>query len=126
MFERITRAEGVCPALSSYSQAVRAGDLLFVAGQVAADQAGVIRGDTIGEQAERAIGNFEKVVRAAGGRMDRVTFLNVYLKNPEDFDAYNAVHQRHFTEGFPARATMQTGLLGPYLIELWGVVYIGD
>jgi 2-iminobutanoate/2-iminopropanoate deaminase len=95
-----------------YSQAVRYGDLLFVAGQVGltAGHDGVA-GDTIEEQAEQACENVKAILEAAGSSFDRVLNTTIYLSDFGDFAGLNEVYGRYVGPKPPARATVQVAAL---------------
>ncbi len=91
-----------------YSQAVRYGDLVFVAGQVALrpdhDQ---IVGETIEEQTEQACENLKAILEAAGSSFDKVLNTTIYLTDFADFPKLNEVYGRYVGDKPPARATIQ-------------------
>ena len=91
-----------------YSQAVRYGDLVFVAGQVALrpdhDQ---IVGETIEEQTEQACENLKAILEAAGSSFDKVLNTTIYLTDFADFPKLNEVYGRYVGDNPPARATIQ-------------------
>ena len=91
-----------------YSQAVRYGDLLFVAGQVALrpehDQ---IVGEGIEEQTEQACENLKAILEAAGSSFDKVLNTTIYLTDFGDFPKLNEVYGRYVGDNPPARATIQ-------------------
>jgi 2-iminobutanoate/2-iminopropanoate deaminase len=91
-----------------YSQAVRYGDLVFVAGQVALrpdhDQ---IVGETIEEQTEQACENLKAILEAAGSSFEKVLNTTIYLTDFADFPKLNEVYGRYVGDNPPARATIQ-------------------
>ena len=95
-------------AIGPYSQAVRAGNLLFVSGQVPIDPAtgALIDGD-IAAQTDRVMRNLAAILQAAGATMDQVVRCTVYLADMNDFAAMNEVYGSYFTVPAPARATIQ-------------------
>ena len=91
-------------AIGPYSQAIKAGNLLFISGQIPLDPAtGAIVGDTIEEQAHRVCQNLSAVLTAAGSDMTRVLKTTCFLATMDDFAAFNAVYAQYFT-GKPARS----------------------
>ncbi|HEX2755062.1 MAG TPA: Rid family hydrolase [Candidatus Limnocylindrales bacterium] len=89
----------------SYSQAVVAGGLVFVAGQGPFDPAtGAIVGTTIQEQTRQALANVRAILEAAGSSMDRVVNVTFVLTRPEDFAGMNEEWQRWFPANPPARS----------------------
>lgn len=104
--------ENAPAAVGPYSQAIRAGDLIFTAGQTALDPAsGALVGDDVAAQTEQVLRNLAAVLAAAGAGFDRVIKTNVYLLTMDDFAAMNAVYARHFPQPFPARTTVAVAAL---------------
>ncbi|HXZ78289.1 MAG TPA: RidA family protein [Terriglobales bacterium] len=99
-------------AIGPYSQAIKAGGLLFTSGQIAIDPAtGQVLNGTIAEQTERVLRNINALLWAAGTEMDRVIKTTVYLKNMSDFAAMNEVYARFFSQNPPARSTVEAARL---------------
>ncbi len=95
-----------------YSQAVRYGDLLFVAGQVAlAPGHDSIVGETIEEQTEQACENLKAILEAAGSSFEQVLNTTIYLIDFGDFPKLNEVYGRYVGDKPPARATVQIAAL---------------
>ena len=93
-------------AIGPYSQAVLAGDFLYVSGQLPLDPvSGAMVGDTAAEQAEQSIRNLSAILEAAGMTLDDVVKTTVLLADIADFAAVNEVYAKHFTGAvLPARA----------------------
>ena len=99
-------------AIGPYSQAVRAGSLLFVSGQIPIDPAtGVIITGGIPEQTRRVFENIDAILQAAGASLDRVVRTTVYLADMGDFGAMNEVYATFFSAPAPARSTIQAARL---------------
>ncbi len=99
-------------AVGPYSQAIRVGDFVFTAGQVALDPAGgELVGSDVAAQTEQVMRNLRAVLAAAGTDLAHVVKTTVFLKSMGDFAAMNAVYARHFPEPFPARSTVEVGAL---------------
>lgn len=102
-------------AIGPYSQAVRAGDMLFTSGQIAIDPAtGDFLSGGIAEQTQRVLENVKAVLEAAGLTLSHVVKTTVFLKSMGDFAAMNEVYARYFgAEGFvaPSRSTIQVAAL---------------
>lgn len=93
--------------LGPYSQAVRAGGLLFVAGQLPLDNNGVLVGENdVAQQTERVLAHMAAILREAGSSMDKVVKTTVFLTNLDDFKTMNDVYARRFNAPFPARSTV--------------------
>jgi 2-iminobutanoate/2-iminopropanoate deaminase len=95
-----------------YSQAIRAGDFVFVSGQLALrpDHAEIV-GDSIEEQTEQVLANLRAILEAAGSGRDRLIKTTVYLADLGDFAGMNEVYARHVGEVPPARATIEVSAL---------------
>ena len=108
MRREIITTDRIAPSVGPFSAAVRAGDLLFLSGQVALDAATgkLIAGD-IGAQTEQIFANISAVLEAAGKSFDDVMKTTVYLADMKDFGAMNTVYARHFQTPYPARTTIQ-------------------
>jgi len=99
-------------AIGPYSQAIRVGDFVFTAGQIALDPAtGELAGATIEEQTRRALTNLKAVLEAAGSGMGKVVKTTVFLANLADFANMNAVYGEFFPGNPPARTTVQVAAL---------------
>jgi 2-iminobutanoate/2-iminopropanoate deaminase len=95
-----------------YSQAVRAGSLLFVSGQVPIDPAtGQIVAGDIGVQTHRVFQNIGEILKAGGASFDHVVRTTVFLADMNDFAAMNEAYATYFTAPAPARATVQVSRL---------------
>src|SRR5712671_551453 len=103
---------GAPKAIGPYSQAVRAGQLLFVSGQVPLDPATgqIVEGD-IAAQTRRVFDNLGAVLKAGGCSFADVVRTTVFLADMNDFAAVNEVYGQHFAEPYPARATVQVARL---------------
>jgi 2-iminobutanoate/2-iminopropanoate deaminase len=95
-----------------YSQAIRAGDFVFVSGQLALrPDHGEIVGDSIEEQTEQVFANLRAILETAGSSLDRLVKTTVYLADLGDFAGMNEVYARHVGEVPPARATIEVSAL---------------
>jgi len=99
-------------AIGPYSQAIRAGSLLFVSGQIPLDPAsGVMVDGDITVQTHRVFRNLAGILEAAGTSFDHVLRTTVYLADMNDFGAMNDVYGGYFTSPAPARSTVQAARL---------------
>lgn len=106
-----------------FSQALRAGDYVYVSGQVGVNpQTRIVVGPTIEEQTAQCLRNIETILKAAGLTMDHVIKVNAILTRLEDFPGYNKVYDEMVKRPFPARTSFQGGI-GDYLIEIDVVAY---
>jgi len=99
-------------AIGPYSQAIRAGALLFVSGQVPLDPAtgALVPGD-ISAQTHRVMRNLQAVLEAAGVSLDAIVKTTIYLADLADFKIVNEAYGSYFTPPAPARATVQVSRL---------------
>jgi 2-iminobutanoate/2-iminopropanoate deaminase len=95
-----------------YSQAIKAGGLVFVAGQVSLKPGDKeISGDTIQEQTEQVLANLRAILEAAGSGLDRLVKTTVFLQDLDDFQGMNEVYAKHVGELPPARSTVEVAKL---------------
>ena len=99
-------------AIGPYSQATRAGNMVFFSGQVPIDPAtgDLVDGD-IAAQARRAFDNLKAVCEAAGGSFDDIVRVGLYLTDLSQFSQVNAVMAEYFSEPYPARSTIEVSAL---------------
>jgi 2-iminobutanoate/2-iminopropanoate deaminase len=99
-------------AIGPYSQAIKAGDLIFCSGQVPLDPAtGELVAGEIGAQTERVMKNLEAVLEAAGSGLHLVVKSTIFLVDLGDFGAVNEAYGKFFPDTPPARATVQVAAL---------------
>ena len=92
-------------AAGPYSQAIRAGELVFTAGQLGIDPAsGELVGDDVQAQADRSLANVRAILEAAGSGLDRLVKVTVFLADIADWPAVNEVYAREVPQPFPARS----------------------
>jgi reactive intermediate/imine deaminase len=105
-FERI-HTDQAPAAIGTYSQAVRAGNLVFLSGQIPLDPTTMelVAGD-VATQTRRVFDNLAAVATAAGGSLADLVKLTVYLKDLGNFQTVNAIMAEYFTEPYPARAAL--------------------
>lgn len=108
MTRNIIHTDHAPAAIGPYSQAVRAGGTVYLSGQIPLDPASgeLVEGD-IGVQARRAFDNLQAVCNAAGGSLDQIVRLGLYLTDLGDFAAVNAVMADYFHAPYPARSTIE-------------------
>lgn len=99
-------------AIGPYSQAIRAGNLLFCSGQIPIDPAtGEFVSGGVAEQTEQVLRNLSAVLSSGKSSLSRVVKTTVFLADMDDFTAMNEVYGRFFGENPPARATVQAARL---------------
>jgi len=114
-------------AIGPYSQAVRAGTTVYLSGQIPLlPQSMELAGDTRA-QIHQVFRNLQAVARAAGGDLDRIVKLTVYLTDLSIFATVNEIMAQYFTEPYPARAAIGVAALPKEAqIEIEGVMVTGE
>lgn len=114
-------------AIGPYSQAVRAGGTVYFSGQIPLDPAtGELVSADIATEARRVFDNLRAVCEAAGGSLDDIARIGIYLTDLSDFAAVNAVMADYFQAPFPARSTIQVaGLPKGARVEVDAVMVTG-
>lgn len=126
MSDRIISTHSAPAAIGPYSQGVRAGDLVFLSGQIPLDPAtmSVVEGG-IRQQAEQVMKNMSAVAAAAGGSLDDSVKLTIFLTDLGDFTVVNDVMAEFFQAPFPARSTVQVAALPRGVaIEIEAVLFL--
>jgi len=124
MIERLS-PPGVPAPRGPYSPAVRAGDFIFVSGQVPVDPATqqVVSGD-IAMETRQVLDNIQGILEGCGASMADVVKCGVYLGDGKDFAAMNAVYAEFFGEAKPARTTVEAQMVMPPMrVEIDCVAY---
>ena len=109
-----------------YNQAIRVGDLVFVAGQLGVSlETGQLTGADVAEQTEQVMRNLGAILDAAGSGVDKLVKTTVFLMDLGDFAAMNEVYAKHVGDRPPARSTVQiSGLPTGALVEIEAVAHI--
>ena len=109
-----------------YNQAIRVGDLVFVAGQLGISlETGELAGPSIQEQTEQIMKNLEAILDAAGSGLDKLVKTTVFLLDLGDFAGMNEVYARHVGDRPPARSTIGISALpSGALVEIEAVAHI--
>lgn len=107
MSRDIVHTDKAPSAIGTYSQAVKHGDLVFLSGQIPLDPntMELVAGD-FETRARRVFDNLKAVVEAAGGSMNQVLKVNIYLTDLANFATVNSVMAEYFDEPYPARAAV--------------------
>ncbi|MCC6532046.1 MAG: RidA family protein [Burkholderiales bacterium] len=112
-------------AIGPYSQAIRAGDTVYLSGQIGLDPASGELLDGLEAQAERVFRNLAAVAAASGGSLDDVVRVTVYLTDLAHFGKVNETMARHFREPHPARATVGVASLPrAALVEVDAIMHL--
>ncbi|MBD1852393.1 Rid family detoxifying hydrolase [Leptolyngbya sp. FACHB-711] len=128
MFERINLPDNVLPPVSPYCHAVRAGDFLFVTGQLAQNpETGQVDRGSIEDQTHRVMQNLKLVLDQAGSSFDRVVMARVFLTDFRHLSTVNEIYASYFPSGnFPGRTAIGvTALAGFGDVEIDLIAYCG-
>lgn len=107
----IIKTQHAPAAIGPYSQAIRAGDLIFASGQLGLDpQTGKLQ-EGVEAQARQALANVKAVLQAADSSVDRVVKVTMFLADMNDFAKVNAIYGELFNHEPPARSTIQVAAL---------------
>ncbi len=110
--KEVIHSENAPQAIGAYSQAIKVGKTVYLSGQIPLDPATMILVDgDIAVQAGRVFGNLQAVAKAAGGTLDDVVKLTVFLVDLSQFAVVNEVMKKYFKQPFPARTTIQVAAL---------------
>jgi reactive intermediate/imine deaminase len=113
-------------AIGTYSQAVRAGDTVYLSGQIPLDPKTMQVVDGFENQVRRVFDNLRAVCRAAGGDFDRVVRLTIYLTDLGQFPKVNEIMATYFREPYPARVTIGAAALPRgSQVEIDAVMFLG-
>ena len=117
-------AADVPPPKGPYSPAVRAGDFVYVSGQVPRDPiTGELAGDDVATQTRQTLSNLQRVLEQAGARLADVVSVTVYLARADDWDAMNGAYVKMFHQPYPSRTTVGAELRG-ILVEISAVAFV--
>lgn len=121
------RTDGAPTPGGSYSQGIRAGGLVFTAGQIGFDPAtGKLAGDTIEAQTKQVLENLTAILAEAGASLADVVKVTTFLADVSMFKGYDAVYRTYFQEPRPARSTVGVKLAGDFLVEIEVVAVLPD
>ncbi|MDQ2743660.1 MAG: Rid family detoxifying hydrolase [Chloroflexota bacterium] len=112
--------------VASYSQAVAVGETIYLAGQGGFEASTrKLVGGGIGDQTRQAFRNLSEVIHAAGGTLDDLVSLRVYLAEDAEFEGMNEVYGEFFSPPYPARTTVAAGLGPGMRVEIEGIAVLG-
>ncbi len=127
MNKKVISTKEAPQAIGPYSQAIQAGEFLFVSGQIAIDPAsGSLESGDIRSQTRRVLENINAILSAAGSSLEAVVKTTIFLKSMTDFSAVNEIYGGYFQENRPARATVEVSSLPKgAAVEIDAIAYIG-
>ncbi len=112
-------------AIGTYSQAVRAGNTVYLSGQIGLDPESMRMAEGIEAQTRRVFDNLRAVAEAAGGSLDGMVKLTVYLTDLAHFSRINEIMAEYFSRPYPARAAVGVaGLPRNAMVEIEGVMVL--
>lgn len=125
MTKQIIQTQGAPAAIGTYSQAVKAGNTVYLSGQIGLDPATMQMVDGIEAQVHRVFSNLKAVAEAAGGSLADVVKLNIFLTDLSHFTLVNTIMAEYFSQPYPARAAVGVASLPrAALVEADGVMVI--
>ena len=112
MNKRVIITDKAPEAIGAYSQAVKAGNLIFISGQIPLDPSTMeVISPVFSDQVEQVIKNLDEIVKESGNSLNDIVKITVYLKNLENFQAVNQAMENFFTKPYPARAAVEISKL---------------
>ncbi|RZO27685.1 MAG: RidA family protein [SAR86 cluster bacterium] len=126
MTKEIISTENAPQAIGPYSQAVKAGNLIFISGQVPLNpKTGDLVTESIEDQARQVLDNVKSICEAAGQSLDDIVKISIFLTDLNNFAVVNDVMKEYFSEPYPARATVEvSGLPLGVNVEIEAIVLI--
>ncbi len=128
MAKTIIKTNASVQPQGAYSQGIRAGDFLFVAGHTPLDPVTQqVVGNTIEEQTARVLENIQAVLEAGGASLNDVIKTTVYLTDIRLFPRFNEAYGKFFPDSKPVRATVEAKIVGDgALVEIEALAYVGE
>ena len=124
MSKEIISTENAPQAIGPYSQAVKAGGLMFISGQIPLNpETGDLVSGSIEDEANQVLQNIKSICEAAGHGMEEIVKITIFLTDLGNFATVNEVMKKHFSEPYPARATVEiSGLPLGVNVEIEAIV----
>ena len=124
MSKEIISTENAPQAIGPYSQAVKAGGLMFISGQIPLNpETGDLVSGSIEDEANQVLQNIKSICEAAGHGMEDIVKITIFLTDLGNFATVNEVMKKHFSEPYPARATVEiSGLPLGVNVEIEAIV----
>jgi len=126
MTKEIISTENAPQAIGPYSQAVKAGNLMFISGQIPLNpKTGDLVAESIEDQARQVLENVKSICEAAGRSLDDIVKISIFLTDLSNFAVVNDVMKEYFSEPYPARATVEvSGLPLGVNVEIEAIVLL--
>ncbi|MEJ2792092.1 Rid family detoxifying hydrolase [Iodobacter sp. LRB] len=127
MNKSIIHSDNAPKAVGTYSQAVKMGNTVYLSGQIGLDPGTGILAEGFNAQAHQVFQNLRAVCQAAGGDLQNIAKLGVFVTDLSNFAALNDIMGQYFTEPYPARAAIQAAALPKgALVEADGVMVLSE
>lgn len=125
--KKIINTDKAPSALGPYSQAVKAGDFIYVSGQTPIDPStGEFAGNDIKTQTKQSLENIKAILESAGATLENVVKTNVFLSDMNNFTPMNEVYGTYFKTECPARAAVEVARLPKdAMVEIEAIAYLG-
>ena len=107
----IIKVKEAAQPVGPYNQAIKAGNLVFTAGQIALNKNGEIVGTDAGAQTKQIFENLKLILKEAGSSLEKVIKTTVFLTDIKDFSVMNEIYGQFFVKEFPARSTVEVSHL---------------
>jgi 2-iminobutanoate/2-iminopropanoate deaminase len=125
--KKIATVDGVPAPRAPYSTYTQAGNLIFVAGQVAMDPQTQETPVSFAEQLHLILKNLKTILESAGSALDNILKTTVFLKDLSNYAEYNEIYRQYFKNGLPARSTVVADLVREdFLIEIEAIAWTPD
>lgn len=109
--KQVIATKKAAEAFGPYSQAVKSGDLIITSGQMGLDLSGKMIETGIEDETKQVLENLKAILEAADSSLDEVIKTTVFITDMNNFTKMNGIYGQYFTEGFPARSTVQVSAL---------------
>ena len=122
--KKIAKVDGVPAPRAPYSTYTQAGNLIFVAGQVAMDPETQETPESFAAQLHLILQNLKTILESAGSALDNILKTTVFLKDLSNYQEYNEIYRQYFKKGLPARSTVVADLVREdFLIEIEAIAW---
>ena len=124
MSKEIISTKNAPQAIGPYSQAVKTGNLMFISGQIPLNpETGDLVSGSIEDEANQVLNNIKSICEAAGNSLEDIVKITIFLTDLDNFSSVNEVMKEHFSEPYPARATIEvSGLPLGVNVEIEAIV----
>ena len=125
--KKIAKVDGAPAPRAPYSTYTQAGNLIFVAGQVAIDPQTQETPDSFAAQLHLILKNLKTILESAGSSLENILKTTVFLKDLSNYAEYNEIYRGYFKNGFPARSTVVADLVhDDFLVEIEAIALAAE